>query len=105
MWFLKKERQLILIKLEGYQKISYRGPALQYQIRITNPSNKTGDNFSITVPRIIAQQFENTFFRITVSGDSILFESGCKLTIQDINDAKPLEGKRVNIGGGTIIFK
>ncbi len=32
----------------------YRGPAITYKIRKTTTNNKTGDNYSITIPRIIA---------------------------------------------------
>ena len=38
--------------------MSYRGPALSYKIRKTTINNKTGDNYAITIPRIIAQQFK-----------------------------------------------
>ena len=82
--------------------MSYRGPALQYQIRKTTTKNRTGDNYSITIPRIIAQKFEECLFKICVSGNSILFESGCKLTVNDIEVNK---AKKVFIGAGTISFK
>ena len=57
--------------------MAYRGAGLLYKIRKTTKNNKTGDNYSITVPRIIAQKFFNTFFKIEVSGNSISFISGC----------------------------
>ena len=82
--------------------MSFRGPALQYQIRKTTVNNKTGDNYSITIPRVIAQQFEEIFFRISVSGNIISFISGCKLTISDIEENK---SKKVFVGGGPISFK
>ena len=82
--------------------MSYRGPALQYQIRKTTTNNKTGDNYAITIPRVIAQQFEECLFRICVSGNTITFESGCKLTVDDIEINKT---KKVFIGAGTISFK
>jgi len=81
--------------------MSYRGPALQYRIRKTTVNNKTGDNYSITIPRIIAQKFEEVLFRMCVSGNSIIFESGCKLTVEDVQINKT---KRVFVGGGTISF-
>ena len=81
--------------------MSYRGPALQYRIRKTTVNNKTGDNYSITIPRIIAQKFAEVLFRMCVSGNSIIFESGCKLTVEDVQINKT---KRVFVGGGTISF-
>ena len=82
--------------------MSYRGPALQYKIRKTTSNNKTGDNYSITIPRIIAHQFEECLFRLAVSGNSIIFQSGCKMTVNDIELDK---ARKVFVGGGTIIFK
>ncbi len=82
--------------------MSYRGPALQYQIRKTTINNKTGDNYSITIPRVIAQKFEECLFKICVSGNIIFFESGCKLTV---NDIKINKAKKIFIGAGTISFR
>ena len=44
--------------------MSYRGPALNYKIRKTTTKNETGDNYAITVPRVIAQKFDNVFFHV-----------------------------------------
>lgn len=63
--------------------MSYRGPGLQYQVRKTTVGNKTGDNYGITIPRIIAQKFEEVYFRILVSGNNIVLESGCKVSVFD----------------------
>ena len=82
--------------------MSYRGPALQYKIRKTTSNNKSGDNYSITVPRIIAQKFEECLFRLAISGNTIIFESGCKMTV---NDLEINTSKKVFVGGGTISFK
>ena len=82
--------------------MSYRGPGLSYKIRKTTINNKTGDNYAITIPRIIAQKFEEVLFRLVVSGDTIFFESGCKLTVNDIEINK---AKKIFIGAGTISFK
>ena len=82
--------------------MSYRGPALQYKIKKVVTNNKTGDSYAITIPRIIAQQFEEVLFRLTISGNTIIFESGCKLTVNDISFDN---SKRVFVGGGTISFK
>jgi len=62
--------------------MSYRGTALQYKIRKTTTNNKTGDNFSITIPRIIAQKFDMCFFKLEVSGNALIFTSGCKISSQ-----------------------
>jgi hypothetical protein len=80
----------------------YRGSAIQYQIRKTTVGNKTGDNYAITIPRIIAEQFMDCTFRITVSGNSIMFISGCKLTINDIKN--DLENQHPTLDG-MVIFK
>ena len=38
--------------------MAYRGPALQHKIRKTTTNNKTGDNYAITIPRMIAENFQ-----------------------------------------------
>ena len=81
--------------------MSYRGPGLAYKIRKTTINNKTGDSYAITIPRCIAQQFEDVLFRMCISGQSIVFESGCKMTI---NDIAVDNSKKVFVGGGTISF-
>lgn len=65
--------------------MTFRGPALQHQIRKGTTNNATGDTFVITVPKIITEQFTNCFLRVYVSGTSIILESGCKLSIEDID--------------------
>ncbi len=82
--------------------MSYRGPALNYKIRKTTTKNVTGDNYSITVPRVIAQKFEDIFFHVTISGSSLIFTSGCKLTISDIT---PEQVKGFFTVGGNVVFK
>ena len=83
--------------------MSYRGPALQYKIRKTTVNNKTGDNYSITIPSVLAKQFQECFFRLRASGTCLIFESGCKLTITDIDSKE--EGKKIILGGATLSFK
>ncbi len=65
--------------------MSYRGPALQHSIRRGITNNKTGENFVITIPKIIAEQFQSVLVRVYVSGNSIILESGCKISIEDIS--------------------
>ena len=81
--------------------MSYRGPGLNYKIRKTTTNNKTGDSYAITIPRVIAAKFEEVLFRLCVSGNSISFTSGCKISVEDIETAKPNHFA----GGGTVIFK
>lgn len=57
----------------------YRGPAVQYRVRKTTVNNKTGDSYAITVPRIVAETFTDSWFRLLVSGGCLIFESGCKV--------------------------
>ncbi len=68
--------------------MTFRGPALQHSIRkgtIKQTENNTGDTFVVTIPKIIAEQFQNCFLRIYTSGNTIIMESGCKISIEDIN--------------------
>lgn len=65
-----------------------KNPSIQHKLRVTNPGNKTGLNFSITVPTPIAQNFHGTYFRVFQNGTSILLESGCKLNASDISQVK-----------------
>lgn len=65
--------------------MSYRGPNFIYRIRKTTVNNKTGDNFSITIPRIIAEQFSGCHFRLTFQNHQITFESGCKEGLDELN--------------------
>ena len=65
--------------------MTYRGPALQHSIRKGITNNATGDNFVVTIPKVIANQFQNILLRIHISGNSIILESGCKLYLDDIN--------------------
>lgn len=82
--------------------MSYRGPALQYQIKKVVTNNKTGDSYAITIPRIIAQKYNDIYFRISTSGNSITFTSGCKITINDIENENT---KKFLMEGGLISFK
>lgn len=81
--------------------MSYRGAGLTYKIRKTTTQNKTGDNYSITVPSYVAQMFENCLFKLTISGNAMTFESGCKLSALDIEK----QSKKVFVGGTSVSFK
>lgn len=84
----------------------YRGTGLCYKIRKTTVNNKTGDNYSITIPRIIAEKFNGYFFKLIVSGNSLIFTSGCKLSVSDINDKySDVSGKIYSNDGMGVIFK
>lgn len=84
--------------------MSYRGPALQYRIRKTTVNNKTGDNQSITIPRFVAQQFSEVWFRVQVSGECIILQSGCKITIDDLPPQHD-ESKKIYIEGRPVVFR
>ena len=77
-----------------------RGFALQYKIRKTTTKNKSGDNYSITVPRFIAKQFEDCLFKLEISGNSFLFISGCKISNEKIENKN-----KFVIGGAPIVFQ
>jgi len=81
--------------------MSYRGPALTYKIRKTTINNKSGDSYAITIPRSVAHKFEECLFRMCISGNSIIFTSGCKLTV---NDLEIDNSKKIFVGGGIISF-
>jgi len=81
--------------------MAYRGSALTYKIRKTTSNNLTGDNYSITVPRVIAKKFEDMVFSFRTSGNALIFESGCKITVSEIEKEKK---RKINIGGGVISF-
>jgi len=83
--------------------MAYRGPALQYKIRKTTVNNKTGDNFSITIPRFIANQFSGCNFSLTITEEAIIFTSGCKITSQEITNPKEYK-KKIFLEGGPITF-
>jgi hypothetical protein len=83
--------------------MAFRGPALQYKIRKTTVNNSSGDNYSITIPRVIAQQFQEYWFKLSVSGNNLIFESGCKISVDDIE--KQDKSKKVFVGGTEVIFK
>lgn len=83
------------------KKMSYRGPGLNYKIKKVTKGNKTGDSYAITVPSIVAQKFESCLFKLTVSGNAIIYESGCKIKAINTNQ----ENKKFYVGGGTVSFK
>lgn len=73
-----------------------KGPSIQHRIRILNPGNKSGESFGITIPTVIAEQFQACWMRIYVSGTSVVMESGCKLSAFDVdkNKVNCFEGMR-----------
>lgn len=56
-----------------------RTPRYKYKIRKLTPGNKTGENFGITVPKVVAEQFKNVHFYLTITNNSMIYESGCSL--------------------------
>lgn len=67
---------------------SRRSPSVYHKLRITNPGNRTGVSFAVTIPTVIANNFTGAFFRVTQSGTSIILESGTKLSAAEINNVK-----------------
>ena len=65
--------------------MTYRGPALQHSIRKGTINNATGDTYVITIPKVISEQFQGILLRIYTSGNSIILESGCKMSIETID--------------------
>jgi len=82
--------------------MAYRGSALTYRIRKATTNNRTGDNYSITIPREIAKQFLEYNFTIEVSGNALIFQSGCKLTKEDIQYNKNMD--KIYFGGTPVRF-
>jgi hypothetical protein len=58
--------------------MAYRTASKFYHIRQTTTNNATGDSFALTVPKSIASTFFGINFSVQVSGNSIIYTSGCK---------------------------
>ena len=57
----------------------------QYKIRQLTTNNKTGDAVGITLPKNVKEVFSaTTYFKVYVSGNAVILESGCKMTRSDI---------------------
>ena len=63
-------------------------PALQHKIRVIVGTKQAPIAHGVTIPGFIADQFSGCQLRIFTSGGSIIMESGCKITIHDINSQK-----------------
>ncbi len=55
-----------------------RNPSLQHKIRVIMGSKEDPRQWGVTIPKPIAKQFVNCELIISVSGNSIILESGCK---------------------------
>ena len=84
--------------------MSYRGPGTSYKIRKTTKNNKTGDNYALTIPKYIAKKFEAVVFKLQISGNSIIFESGCKFSIKEMEEINNKGGMFSN-AGNDVVFK
>jgi len=51
----------------------------QYKIKKETTGNKTGEAFSLTIPRVIAESFKNCKFSIEVTQTAIIYKSGIDL--------------------------
>jgi len=67
---------------------SRRKPSIQHKLRITNPGNRTGVSYAVTIPTVIANNFEGTYFRIIQSGTTLILESGAKIGAAGISNVK-----------------
>lgn len=67
---------------------SRKSPSIQHKLRITNPGNRTGISYAVTIPRVIADNFSGTYFRVTQQGSCLILESGTKIGAQGISNNK-----------------
>lgn len=65
-----------------------KNPSIQHRIRKIVQGNITGDVYGITLPKAIAEPFLNCWMRIFTSGCSLILESGCKITAEEIDENK-----------------
>jgi len=65
-----------------------KNPSIQHRVRKIVQGNITGDVYGITLPKAIAEPFLECWMRIYTSGTSLILESGCKLTPEDIDRNK-----------------
>jgi hypothetical protein len=84
--------------------MAFRGPSLTYKIRKTTKNNKCGDNYGITIPRVIANKFEGVFFYIRVEDNSIIFESGCNPNLKIEKSFHEKNNKHYNIENTIVKF-
>ena len=70
--------QKTTIYVEGLQGRPFGSYSRLRKIRCVTKNNSTGDSFAINVPRELALHFTDTKFTCAISGNSIIFESGCK---------------------------
>ena len=65
-----------------------KNPSIQHRIRKIVSKNKTGDVYGVTIPKIIVENFIGCWMRIYTSGCQIILESGCKMSIENIDNEK-----------------
>jgi virulence-associated protein VagC len=65
-----------------------RNPSMVHKLRCVNPGNRTGNTFAVTIPSAIANNFPNTYFRITQDGTTLILESGAKFTAAEVTKKK-----------------
>ena len=62
------------------REFNYRGgPALFHKVRVIVGTKLIPVAYGITLPTQIAQQFSGCQLRISISGTSIVMESGCRI--------------------------
>jgi len=82
----KEEKEEVDGRTFNFRKNS----SLFHKLRILNPGNKCGESFGITIPKPIAENFIGCWMQISISGNSIILQSGCRITEQN-NFEKELE--------------
>ena len=50
-----------------------------HKMRKITTKNKSGDSYGITIPSFIGKKFDGVMFNCSVSGSTIILESGAKL--------------------------
>ena len=77
-----------------------RSPTLIYKIRKTTSNNVCGDNFALTIPKIIVERFQNVSFVLKFSGDCIVFQSGCLPTLKQEAEKEMLKILEMKMNNG-----
>ena len=54
-----------------------RTPRFRYKVRKTTINNSTGDSYALTVPEVVAKEFEGVHLYLVTTSDGIVYRSGC----------------------------
>lgn len=75
-----------------------RNPSFQHKIRVIMGSKEQPQQWGVTIPKPIAKQFVDCRLTISVSGNTIILESGCRLHAIDVREK--LNGETLIIENG-----